>query len=279
MATYPLQTAFRVFLQQEGLAKITIHNYDQTISQLFSFLAANHNEGPIDINTVTTNNLRQYVDYLRAHKRLNDRTYNKLLSQLNRYFQFLFTHGASNQLPTLPLHGQAQEKKTAASQEWLNKLDLILKDDAVHPYTRLTLLLCAHGYTSQEFLQAGFYREFQQLDLKTEPERQFKQSFTSFIQPLQARQKCHDLFLKHRYDPDHPRLTAPALHKYLQHDRSYLGFNVNPQALHRSYILTFLQSHPDDSDNRLMSTLRLDPSSLLYYRRLLLKQAAYDHEN
>lgn len=269
MANYPLQTAFRLSLQKDGLAAVTIHNYDQAISQLFTFLTDQHG-GPIKVDAVTSNDLRQYINQMRAETRLNDRTYNKVLSQLNRYFNFCFSAGVSHHLPTIDLHGQAQPKKAAISTIWLNKLPIILADEQVHPYTRLTLLLCAHGYTSQEFLQAGFFREFKRLQFKKSFEQQFLTVFRDFIQPLQALQGCPDIFLKQRYSSANPRLSAPALHKYLQHDRTYLGFSINPSDLHRSYILHNLQNHPDWNDQQLMQRLRLDPASLLYYRRLLL---------
>lgn len=272
MHNYPLQTAFQLSLHNAGLATITIHNYDHSISQLFAYLAALHNDGPVNVDDVTDNDLRSYINYLRQADRLNDRTYNKLISQLNRYFRFCFSSGFSHRLPTLELHGHAQPKKSPLSFEWLTKLPIILADDQVHFYTRLTILLCAHGYTSQEFLQPGFYHELKNIALTKTGEKEFINNFHHFIRPLQLRQGVGHLFLKQRYNPKDPWLSAPALHKYLAHDRVYLGFNINPSDLHRSYILYHLQAHTDWTDQQLMTQLRLDPSSLLYYRRLLLKQ-------
>lgn len=270
MADYPLQTAFQLFLKKTGLAPITIRNYDHTITQLFSFLVTLH-EDQVGADSVTSSDLRQYIDYLRAHHRLNDRTYNKLISQLNRYFTFCFTRGASQNLPTLELHGHAQPNQVQEQTAWLNKLPLILNDEQVHPYTKMTLLLCAHGYTSQEFLQTRFVDVLKTIDFGKPAEKQFIKSFNKFIAPIQTRQHCQDIFLKQRYDATHPQLTAPALHKYLQRDARYLGFSVNPQTLHRSYVLAVMRDHQKWTGQQLMTHLRLDPASLLYYRRLLLK--------
>lgn len=271
MADYPLQTAFLLSLHEDGLAAITIHNYDQSIRQLFIYLTDLHGESPVAIDSVTDNDLRAYINQLRADNRLNPRTYNKLISQLNRYFRFCFSTGVSHHLPTLELHGHAQKQAAQPTTEWLAKLPLILADDQVHFYTRLVILLCAHGFTSQEFLQPGFFHELQNASFNQQAERAFLHQYAAFIHPLQSLQGVPDLFLKQRYDVQNPRLSAPALHKYLAHDRQYLGFNINPSALHRSYILQKLQDHADWSDQQLMTQLRLDPASLLYYRRLLLK--------
>lgn len=271
MADYPLQTAFLLSLHKDGLAKITIHNYDQSIRQLFIYLTDLHGETPVAADSVTDNDLRSYLNQLRADKRLNDRTYNKLISQLNRYFRFCFSSSISHHLPTLELHGHAQAQKAKLDYEWLAKLPLILADDQVHFYTRLVILLCAHGYTSHEFLQPGFFHEVRKHPFKDAFEQTFLKQYAAFIRPLQALQGVPDLFLKQRYDPKDPLLSAPALHKYLAHDRQYLGFSINPSVLHRSYVLQNLQDHAEWSDQQLMTRLRLDPASLLYYRRLLLK--------
>lgn len=271
---YPYQKQFQEFLRnQQKLAPLTIQTYETSLTNFFTYLMANrpafaHNP---QLNNLTESDVRAYFTMLRTQQDITMGTYNKILSHLNRYFRYLFTHQLINDYPTLTLHGQAINPRQRITTKWLHELNQILKDDHVHYYTRLTLLLSKYGFTVGEFLQAGFYQVLERLQITDPVEQEFIHHYHEFIRPRQALQNCPDLFLKQRYQPEAPQLTNAGLHKYLKADQDYLGFRLAPKYLHQSYILTQLTSHRDLSDAELMERLKLDPASLLYYQRLLLK--------
>lgn len=269
---YPYQREFRRFLYQQDLAKLTVKTYDSTLTNLFNFLLANRPQyaAAPGLKNLTEADIRAYLAFLQDNHGITMTTYNKILSQLNRYFRYLFTHQLITTYPTLTLHGRAVAPNQRVSTKWLAKLNLILADEQLHYYTRLVLLLSKHGYTVGEFLQPGFYQVWNQLALSNQDEENFRQQFDHFIAPRQKLQGSNDLFLKQRYQPDNPRLTNAALHKFLRHDQEYIGFSLAPKYLHQSYVLTYLKSHRHDSDQELEQALKIDPASLLYYQRLLL---------
>ncbi|WP_267201849.1 site-specific integrase [Limosilactobacillus kribbianus] len=271
---YPYQKQFQHFLRDsQHLAPLTISTYDTSLTNFFAYLRANRPAFARDprLANLTESDVRDYFNTLRTQQKITLSTYNKILSHLNRYFRYLFTHQLITTYPTLTLHGRAVDPNQRVNTKWLGKLDDILADDQLTYYTRMVLLVSKHGFTVGEFLRPGFARVFNQVELTSPAERSFYQRYQEFIHPLQARQNSTDLFLKQRYQPDNPRLTNAGLHKYLKQDEAYLGFHLAPKYLHQSYILTQLAAHQDWSDRQLMEALKLDPSSLLYYQRLLLQ--------
>lgn len=269
---YPYQREFQLFLRQKHLAELTITTYDSTLTNLFNFLLANRPQFAAypGLKNLSEADIRAYLDFLQTDKKITMTTYNKILSQLNRYFRYLFTHQLISTYPTLTLHGRAVAPNQRVSIKWLAKLDQILADDHLHYYTRLVLLLSKHGYTVGEFLQPGFYHVWDQLPLTDPGEVNFRKVFNEYLAPRQALQHCPDLFLKQRFHPSDPRLTNAALHKFLRKDEEYIGFSLAPKYLHQSYVLTYLKSHRQASDRDLEQALNIDPASLLYYKRLLI---------
>lgn len=270
MSHYPAELGFTTYLTHQGLSPATVASYGKTIQQLITFLAANRPRAVADaLNNVNTNDLRAYFSYLQDERHITINTYNKTLAQLNRYFTYLFENQLISNYPTLPLHGRAvKAKPTVHPGEWLSKLPRILADDQVSFYTRLTLLLLAHGFTVGEFLHPGFWKTWADVQPIIPGEQHFREAFAAFHQPLASRQQCPDLFLKQRINLQAPLLGNPALHKYLKADESYLCLKLNPAQLHQDYVLTNLSAMDGQSNNDIMAKLHLDPASLLYYQRL-----------
>lgn len=269
---YPYQTPFVRQLSATDLSPATVRSIDQSVTQFFSYLRANNTAFAANptVDNLFDRDVTAYFDELRHQGQLRRTTENKLLSHLNRYFQYLFTHSLTTHLPTLALHGPQRPAAQPQQTKWLPLLPTILSDQRVHFYTRLTLLLISKGYRVGEILQPGFVHEWQTIPLNTS-ERQFQQAFMRFITPLQARQQSSDLFLKQRLDLTNPHLTNAALHKYLKKDAAYLGFDLSPTRLYQSYVIQMLREHPTFSDQELEDRLRLDPQALLYYKQLQLK--------
>lgn len=268
---YPFQTQFKLYLAQAGKASITIDNYDAAIQQFFIFLTSSRSPAP-QLSRITENDVRAYLAALQeSGGTISLSTYNKVLSQLNTYFSYLLSHQLIQSLPTLTIHGQAVEPNRRINLKWLHQLPAILADHQLHFYTRMTLLLCSHGFTVNEFLQPGFEKVWSNFNLSSHDEQAFWQAFQQYIKPLQKLQQSQQLFLKQRYQPAHPGLSNAGLHKYLSKDEQLLGFSCSPKYLHQAYIIHNLQMNPTSSPQELEAQLRLDPASLLYYQRLILQ--------
>ncbi len=271
---YPYQTTFEAFLISQGLAPLTVTTYTTTLTGFFDFLRANrpafaHHP---QVDRVTETDVRSYFNYLKEERQATLATTNKVLSHLNRYFRYLFTHQLIHDYPTLTLHGALPKPAVKVSPKWVNNLDDLLASNQLHYYTRLVLFLAARGYTVGEFLAPDFNEELRHLSPTTPTEDQFLRDFTVFHQPLSELQNCADPFLKTRLNREAPRLTNAGLHKYLKSDEKLTNFSLSPRNLHQGYVLNQLHLHRDWSDQQLMTHLRLDPASLLYYRRLLFNQ-------
>lgn len=271
---YPYQQPFENFLIQQGLAPLTVATYATSLTSFFDFLRANRPAFAHDpqVDAVTETDVRTFFNYLKDDRAATLATTNKVLSHLNRYFRYLFTHQLIHGYPTLTLHGALPRPAVKVSPKWVNQLDQLLESDQLHFYTRLTLFLSAKGYTVGEFLAPDFGQQLQRLTPQTKAEADFLAAFATFHQPLEELQGCADPFLKTRLNHDQPRLTNAGLHKYLKADESLTNFSLAPRNLHQGYVLNQLRLHRDWSDQQLMEVLRIDPASLLYYRRLLFNQ-------
>ena len=270
---YPFQKQYETYLNNDKLANSTQITYSQTISNFFCYLIE-FNPGfalQPTIENVFDRDIANYLTNLQVEQSITNGTYNKLLSQITHYFTFLFSHGFTVNLPTINLHGQTKPIVMANSVKWISLLPEIIQDNSIHVYTKMVLLLCSKGYTVQEFLQPNFFQEFNQINFTKAYQETFIKHFINFIQPLQLRQQTKDLFLKQRVNLSHPRLSNAGLHKYLSKDETYLNIDLSPKKLHQAYILTQLNMLNTKSDLELMTILKLDSASLLYYKKLVLE--------
>lgn len=268
---YPYQEVFERYLNRQELAQPTIAEYRSVLTDLFNFLS-NFNAGyqaDHRVATLLDRDIEQYLAMLVNQRQVTNGTYNKMLSHINIYFKYLFTHNLITHYPTLMLKGKSHDDLKAPTTKWLHLMPAILANRQLAVYTRLTLLLSSRYYTISEFLTPGFYQQLNTADFKDD-ERAFWQEYQQFIRPLQERQHSQDLFLKQRLAGD-PHLTAASLHKYLKPDEKLLGFALTPTRLYQSAILDYLLQHPNLSDQQLVKKLRLDPQSLNYYRQLAIQ--------
>lgn len=268
---YPYQETFERYLHQRELAQPTIAEYRSVLTDLFNFLS-NFNAGyqaDHRVATLLDRDVEQYLAMLVNQRQVTNGTYNKMLSHINIYFKYLFTHDLITHYPTLTLKGKSHDDLKAPTTKWLHLMPTILANQQLAVYTRLTLLLSSRYYTISEFLTPGFYQQLNTRDFNAN-ERTFWQVYQQFIQPLQERQHSSDLFLKQRLDGD-PHLTAAGLHKYLKPDEKLLGFSLTPTRLYQSAVIDFLLQHPSLTDQQLGQKLRLDPQSLTYYRQLAMQ--------
>lgn len=267
---YPYQNRFKVFLQKRELSQVTITEYDKTLIDLFNYLINFNDSFNTNQNTenIFDRDIEDYLSMLVQKREINNNTYNKVLSQINVYFKYLFQNKINPNYPTLNLKGKDKKINSKISIKWLLSLEEVLKNQSLHPYTKMTLFLISEGFKPNEFLMPNFYQmlpETNQTKLNY-----FLKEYQDFIIPIQERVHSKDLFLKQRFSNE-IHLTLPGLHKYLKSDQTILNINLAPNNLYQSFVVYFIENHHDLSNNDLSEQLNLDPASIKYYRNLVPK--------
>lgn len=267
---FPYADRFSHYLKQDRLlADNTINDINHDVADLFNYLRhfnVLYQVNP-DLDQLEETDIRAYFNMLQVERNIKNTTYNKVLTHLTTYFNFLFQNKLTTSLPTIGLKGLKRQTDDSLPLNWVDQLPLLLSDDSLSYYGRLVLLLTSHFYTVKEMLQPGFY---QVLDRESwlDFEQAFLAEFKNHQTDLQARQNSLELFLKQRLNLANPTLTLPALHKYLKQDQAQLSFSFKPSQLYQNAVCYFLVSHQDLSDQQLATRLRLDLTSLNYYRQL-----------
>ncbi|UQS85414.1 phage integrase N-terminal SAM-like domain-containing protein [Apilactobacillus apisilvae] len=271
MNNYPYQKSFEQYLKINGLAKVTIKEYTSTLIDMFEYLS-NFNLGyqkNHHVNQLFDRDIQQYMNMLIEKRQINNSTYNKILSHINIYFKYLFSHDFSDKLPTLTLKGRDRNKKVNIDITWLSKMEKILNNSNIHPYTKMTLLMISKGFKSSEILRKDFYKIFNKIKFN-DYEKTFINSFSIFIKPIQEKQNSKDIFLKQRIAED-PHLTLPGLHKYLKPSEAFLDISLSPSDLFQGYILNYVIKNPEENEFELSNHLNLDLASVIYYQKLATK--------
>ncbi|WP_409022515.1 site-specific integrase [Dellaglioa sp. P0083] len=270
---YPYQKAFNLSLESNSLSPSTILEYNYDIHDFFNYLL-NFNDAfsnPIMVETILESDVRQYLTMLQDKRNIKNSTYTKVLSHLNGYFKYLFTHQINTHIPTLMLKGKKNIANSVITFNWLIDFDSYLFNSEISYYSRLVLLMTRHFFKISEILQPGFFVSFKQLTF-TETEELFLKQFNTYIKQLQILQNSNDCFLKLRKNVEAPLLSLPGLHKFLKKDLQFIAPNVSPRLLYQSAICFFILTNNTMTDSEIMMTLRIDPNSLLYYRHLIIEQ-------
>lgn len=266
---YPYQDSFEEYLINKQLSEITIQEYSKTLMDLFNYLS-NFNlayQKDHRVNNLFNRDIENYLTMAQEKRQINNNTYNKILSHINVYFTFLFTHHLNSNLPTIDVESHKHTDKPHMNLDWLSNIDNILQNGNLHFYTRMTILLISKGYKVDEILQPNFYKQLSNLKL-SHAEKSFIQEFNNFIQPIQEKQNSKDIFLKQRISSN-PHITTPGLHKYLKPSEQILGFSLSPSNLFQSYVVNYIQKNPNLSNLELSNYLNLDLSSVVYYKKLV----------
>ncbi|AKP64809.1 site-specific recombinase XerD [Levilactobacillus koreensis JCM 16448] len=265
---YPYQDAFNRQLADRSMAAATRDEYTATLKDFFKYLENFNPTYQRDhrVNQLQTADVQQYMAMLVDSRQIQNQTYNKILSHLNIYFKFLFSHNWTPYLPTLDLKSKPKQAAQPINYRWVDHLSDLLANPRLHYYTRLTLLLISQGYPVQVFLKPDFTDKLTTTDWSADAQK-FLAEFRQFITPLQDRFQCGDWFLKQRSAAD-PHLTLPGLHKYLKPDEAVVAFALSPTVLYQGYLVNYLRRHPQKTDREVIATLHLEPDSIDYYRRL-----------
>lgn len=270
---FPYADRFKRYLQNDRMIETqTIADICRDVADLFNYLRhfnSIYQSNP-DLSQLEETDIRDYLNMLQVKREIKNTTYNKVLTHLNVYFSFLFSEKLSTSMPTLALKGLKRTKNELVPLDWQNDLPSLLSNENLSYYTRLSLLLLAHYYSVSEFLQPSFY-EVLATEKFTVEEEQFLADFQTYITPLQQKQHSNDLFLKQRLNLAEPTLSLPGLHKYLKADQLNCFLPLTPRKLYQAAVFNFLLNNQGLSDQDLCEALRIDGTSLNYYRQEMLK--------
>ncbi|SEM49631.1 Phage integrase, N-terminal SAM-like domain [Ligilactobacillus sp. WC1T17] len=271
---FPYEKQFKTYLlHQRFLAENTMNDICQDVARLFKHLRGfnlSYRTNP-SLSNIEEADILDYLNMLQVKREIKNSTYNKVLTHLNIYFEFIFTRRLSQTLPTAGIKGLKKEPDELLPLTWAANLEPLLADDSISFYTRMTLLCLAHFYTITEIIQKDFYQVLAKEDF-TIAEQNFLTNYRTQMEHLQNLQDCHDLFLKQRINLADPRLTLPALHKYFKKDQPKIALPLKPQKLYQANLFHYLLNHQTLPDKDLCARLRLTPASLNYYRFELAKQ-------
>ena len=167
---FPYKERFINYLKNDRfLADSTIKDLTEDVQRLFNYLRENNPtyQSTADLNQITELEIKEYLSWLQIQRQIKNSTYNKILTHLNSYFIFLFQNGLATTLPTIGMKGMKKSKSTSPAREainWTKKLSDYLANDQLAYYTRMTLLLTAHYFTTAEFIQPDFYQLLPDID-------------------------------------------------------------------------------------------------------------------
>lgn len=270
---FPYKERFINYLKNNRLlANSTVKDLTEDVQRLFNYLRENNPtyQSTADLNQITELEIKEYLSWLQIQRQIKNSTYNKILTHLNSYFVFLFQNGLATTLPTIGMKGMKKRKATPPAKgtvNWTKNLADYLANDQLAYYTRMTLLLTAHSFTTAEFIQSDFYRQLNEINWHPF-EAEFLKQFAKEHETAVKLQHSKAIFLKERINLANPTLSLAGLHKILKKDQPKVDLPLKPSVLYQNAILNYIHHHQNLSDERLMHDLRLSRESLNYYRGL-----------
>ena len=267
MVKIPYLSGFEAHLKTRHISNKAHTEYMNSLNDFFNYTVQHNNDYKIseDIKDVHEMDVRLFKDFMLEKLQLSPSTINKVISNLNVYFKYLFSVKKTPEIPTLNINSVTVPKQTDFPTVVFLKLPEYLKAD-LSVYTRLLILIISKGFNYKEALAPDFYRKFNQLDFNQD-EQQFLDTYKTYIAPFRSFWDDQNLFLSRNKAANTPLLTVPALHRDLKRDSESTGLDLAPKKLYTTFILLAL-STKELSDDQLRALDALDTASVLYYRRL-----------
>ncbi|WP_334328716.1 phage integrase N-terminal SAM-like domain-containing protein [Companilactobacillus sp. HBUAS59699] len=267
MSKIPYLTGFNAYLKTRHISERAHTEYMNSLNDFFSYTIQHNQDYKIseDIKDVHEMDVRLFKNFMLENLHLSPSTINKVISNLNVYFKYLFSLKKTPEIPTLNINSVTVPKQSDFPIDVFQNLPKYLNSD-LSIYTRLLILIIAKGFNYKEALEPEFYRTFNQLKFTT-LEKKFLESYQAFVTPLQSHWNNQNLFLSRNKGANSPLLTVPALHRDLKRDSEATGLDLSPKKLYTTFILMAL-STKDLSDDQERALDALETASLLYYRRL-----------
>lgn len=269
MTKIPYITGFNAYLKTRHISPRAHDEYLNSLHDFMDYLIEHNQQFKMSQNTKDIQDIDalEYKAFLEKELNLSPSTINKILSNINIYFKYLFANHFTQGLPTLNVNSLKVPAQSNFPTDIFLNLDYYLLDQELSVYTRLLILIISKGYSYQIALSDGFYHTFSSLTFSKD-EQQFLNEYHTFINPLQLQWHSSNLFLARNKGAKSEILTTAALHRDLKKDSEKLDLELTPKKLYTTFILLLL-SKKDLSENEKNIINDLSTSSLLYYRRLL----------
>lgn len=267
MVKIPYLTGFEANLKTRHISDKAHTEYMNSLNDFFNYTIQHNNDYKIseDIKDVHEMDVRLFKNFMLDNLQLSPSTINKVISNLNVYFKYLFSTKKTPEIPTLNINSVTVPKQSDFPVEVFLKLPEYLKTD-LSIYTRLLILIIAKGFNYKEAMQADFYKKFNQLSFDKD-ELQFLNLYKAYIEPYRSYWNNNNLFLSRNRGANTPLLTVPAIHRDLKKDSESTGLDLSPKKLYTTFILLALSTKELSTDQQ-RALDALDTPSLMYYRRL-----------
>lgn len=267
MVKIPYLTGFEAYLKTRKISDKAHTEYMNSLTDFFNYTIQHNPNYKIteDIKDVHEMDVRLFKNFMLEELQLSASTINKVISNLNVYFKYLFSAKKTPEIPTLNINSVTVPKQSDFPVEVFLKLPYYLQAD-LSVYTRLLILIVAKGFNYKEAMQAGFYQKFNQLDFD-EDETKFLNLYRNYIEPYKTYWDNDNLFLSRNRGANSPLLTVPAIHRDLKRDSEATKLDLSPKKLYTTFILLALSTKELSTDQQ-RALDALDTPSLMYYRRL-----------
>lgn len=267
MVKVPYLTGFNAYLKTRHISPKAHTEYMNSLNDFFNYTVQHNNDFKISekITDVHEMDVRLFKDFMLENLQLSPSTINKVISNLNVYFKYLFSVKKTPEIPTLNINSVTVPKQSDFPVQVFLKLSDYLQMD-LSIYTRLLILIISKGFNYKEALQMDFYKKFNQLKFNRDEEH-FLELYRSYIEPYKNHWDNDNLFLSRNKAANSPLLTVTALHRDLKRDSESTGLDLAPKKLYTTFILVAL-STKSLSEDQLRALEALDTASVLYYRRL-----------
>jgi Exonuclease I len=240
MVKIPYLTGFEAYLKTRKISDKAHTEYMNSLTDFFNYTIQHNPDYKIteDIKDVHEMDVRLFKNFMLEELQLSASTINKVISNLNVYFKYLFSAKKTPEIPTLNINSVTVPKQSDFPVEVFLKLPYYLQAD-LSVYTRLLILIVAKGFNYKEAMQAGFYQKFNQLDFD-EDETKFLNLYRNYIEPYKTYWDNDNLFLSRNRGANSPLLTVPAIHRDLKRDSEATKLDLSPKkALYDFYPTSF----------------------------------------
>lgn len=269
MTKIPYITGFNAYLKTRKISDRAHTEYLNSLHDFFDYMIEHNADFKVseDVKEIHEEDIRSFKNFLDSNLQLSPSTINKVLSNLNVYFKYLFSIKKNLEIPTMNVNSLTVKAQENFPTEVFENLPKYLSDEDLNVYTLLLILIISKGYSYQEALSEGFYSEFQNLSFSTD-ERKFISIYHTFIKPYADFWNNGNLFLSRNKGAKSPLLSVSALHRNLKNDSEILKLDLTPKKLYTTFVLITLSAQ-EPSDFQLKFINNMSTSSLLYYRRVL----------
>ncbi|AKP66552.1 phage integrase N-terminal SAM-like domain-containing protein [Companilactobacillus ginsenosidimutans] len=269
MKKIPYYEGFKAYLNTRRISARAKEEYNKSLDDFFNYLVENNSDFKLSekVSDIHSADVTEYKDFLINSLHLSPSTINKILSNLNIYFKYLFSIGKNKEFPTMEINSLTVPTQESFPVEVFLNLESYINNIGLHIYTRLLILIISKGFTYQDALSENFYLTFNKLNFD-DNEKKFLDEYHEFILPWQTYWNTKDLFLSRNKGAKSPLLSVSALHRDIKSDSDCTKLDLSPKKLYTTYILLLL-TNKSPSKSQLNFINNMDSASLLYYRRLL----------